>query len=266
MIKVTVWGETKTIAEWAADKRCKVSARILRQRLRGQKVAKKPIPLEDLLTEKVRQRNGHQTSAFGEFKSITDWAEDKRCLVSYNTLRERLAAGMDPEQAMTTLPHRRKPVRAWGETKSIARWLEDGRCGGATFNTIVARLQAGQKPEDAIRKPPRRRNNAGAELTAWGETKSIAEWVKDPRCKAPRKVIDSRLDLETWEVEKALSTPIGRRGPRGRLVEAWGESKTAAEWSRDKRCSVSYTMVLSRLRGGWPAEEAVSGEAGYVWP
>lgn len=35
-------------------------------------------------------------------------------------------------------------------------------------------------------------------------------------------------------------------------VEAFGEEKTIAEWSRDERCSVSYNVLRKRIYDGFP--------------
>lgn len=43
--------------------------------------------------------------AFGESKTVPEWAEDSRCIVSLGTLRARLRAGRPPEEAITA-PHR----------------------------------------------------------------------------------------------------------------------------------------------------------------
>lgn len=43
-----------------------------------------------------------------------------------------------------------------------------------------------------------------------------------------------------------------------RIVKAFGESKTLAEWSRDERCRVAYATLKRRLNGGWSATAAIS--------
>jgi hypothetical protein len=46
-------------------------------------------------------KNARYLLAFGERKSIKDWAADPRCKVSYQVLKVRTRRGMDPEAAMT---------------------------------------------------------------------------------------------------------------------------------------------------------------------
>lgn len=40
-------------------------------------------------------------TAFGESKTIKEWATDNRCMVSYDTLRDRLKKGVHPETALS---------------------------------------------------------------------------------------------------------------------------------------------------------------------
>lgn len=43
-------------------------------------------------------------------------------------------------------------------------------------------------------------------IVAWGESKSLAMWLNDPRCKIGRESLKTRLN-SGWNVEKALTTP-----------------------------------------------------------
>lgn len=59
-------------------------------------------------TQNRNRSNTTRVTAFGETKCVTEWAEDKRCVVRLGTLRGRIDRGEDPEQAITTLPKRRQ--------------------------------------------------------------------------------------------------------------------------------------------------------------
>lgn len=54
-------------------------------------------------------------------------------------------------------------------------------------------------------------------ITAWGETKVLSEWARDPRCVAHRRVVTSRL-VKGWEPEVAMSTTHKRNKPSKRRV------------------------------------------------
>ncbi len=45
-------------------------------------------------------------------------------------------------------------------------------------------------------------------LTAWGETKSLSEWLEDNRCAVSRSSLHRRIEAG-WEHEKVLSQPPG---------------------------------------------------------
>lgn len=41
-------------------------------------------------------------------------------------------------------------------------------------------------------------------------------------------------------------------------VTAFGETKTVMQWVRDDRCSVSYGVLIARVKNGWSHEECVT--------
>jgi hypothetical protein len=44
--------------------------------------------------------------------------------------------------------------------------------------------------------------------TAWGETKTVHEWMRDPRCVLKdRRLLRSRIVIRKWEPERAMTTP-----------------------------------------------------------
>jgi hypothetical protein len=94
-------------------------------------------------------------------------------------------------------------VTAFGETKCVGEWLEDPRCVIA-HSTLWNRLQRDWSPEAALSEPAGLRTRHL--VTAYGETKSLAEWVADPRCVATKTTLLRRLAVG-WRSEEALSTP-----------------------------------------------------------
>lgn len=60
-------------------------------------------------TKEEQQNNtrfNRMITAFGETKTASEWARDARCVVTRAALYERIHAGVAPEIAITTLPHR----------------------------------------------------------------------------------------------------------------------------------------------------------------
>lgn len=99
-------------------------------------------------------------TAFGETKGPTAWSRDPRCQVNLRALLNRLRAGWDPEEAITTTPlgrnHGPRPtrlVRAFGEVKGATAWSRH-TCCKVTLVTLIRRLDRGVPAEEAITTPP----------------------------------------------------------------------------------------------------------------
>jgi hypothetical protein len=116
--------------------------------------------------------------------------------------------------------HRRniQMVTAFDEAKYATQWAEDSRCI-VNFATLFWRLRKGWDPEKALTTPAR---VAGPDsscspgfleepLTAFGETKPVRDWLRDPRCVPQGETLRSRLHRLGWSAEEALTTPLHRR-------------------------------------------------------
>lgn len=86
---LTVWGETKSVVDWAEDVRCQVMLGTLRKRLREGWAA------EDAM--RTPRRVGHVLTAWGETKSLAEWTRDARAKGDRGTMRKRLQKGWAPE-------------------------------------------------------------------------------------------------------------------------------------------------------------------------
>lgn len=276
-LRFSGFGETKTATEWARDPRRAISVRTLHQRLSNGE------PLEEAMTRpafkfaETRQRTGELWKAFGEEKTVRQWTQDPRCQVNDRVLRHRLKKGMNPEEAIS------RPVsvyehfyEAFGETKSLKEWSQDSRCA-VRFGALCQRLMRSWSMEDALTTPPlskgcplppkemedkkpfARRLPQGndALFEAFGESKTLLDWVKDPRCKVPYLRLRARL-IKGWKIEDALSRvpAVGNRN-----VEALGESKSLYEWEKDPRCLVAQKTLRYRMLKGETLEEAMSRPA-----
>lgn len=56
-----------------------------------------------------------------------------------------------------------------------------------------------------------------------------------------------------------------RNTRQNRFLEAFGERKTFAEWSRDPRCTVDARRLGERMKAGWSAEEALLLPRSVSW-
>jgi hypothetical protein len=164
-------------------------------------------------TAKQQCRNTRRNlfvTAWGETKTLAEWIEDKRCKVGYGTARGRIVQrGVHPEKALSDPEPMLKEVllTAWGETKSITDWARDPRCKVGRTG-LQRRLQHGEKLEGALLDRPVSGNpRHGITVTAWGETKSLPEWIRDPRCVARYPTAFYRIVVLKMNAEEALSTP-----------------------------------------------------------
>lgn len=56
--------------------------------------------------------------AFGEQKSLTEWAADPRCMVSRKTIMKNLRRGWNPEKALTTFYSDEEPLKCFGRYRN----------------------------------------------------------------------------------------------------------------------------------------------------
>lgn len=99
-------------------------------------------------------------------------------------------------------------ITAFGETKGLSEWTKDPRCT-VGISGLSLRLRRGWKPEDAITRAPVTPGYGGEyhrNFTAFGETKSLAEWQRDPRCRVAKAALGYRLEHGA-SFEEALTTP-----------------------------------------------------------
>lgn len=96
-------------------------------------------------------------------------------------------------------------------------------------------------------------------LTAFGEQKTIADWVDDPRCVVTYHVLFDRIRHQGWAAEVAMTTLKGTVSSNHQLLTAFGESKSTAAWARDPRCVVSYAALIDRVAtGNWTDLAAIT--------
>jgi len=148
-------------------------------------------------------------TAFGETRTLVEWAHDSRCKVGAETLMSRIKLGWCMERALTA-PLYGKPqpgLAGFGEIKTKLEWADDPR-RVVPRTAFFDRLRQGWHVEEALVTP------LGSTLpthmvTAFGEIKRVSEWARDPRCVVSAPVLASRLD-KGWEPEKALTTQVIR--------------------------------------------------------
>lgn len=152
------FGETKCLFDWGDDPRCKVGIWTLRSRMdkehwQGRFEEAMTIKDDSKRASKVGKHT-KQLTAFGETKNITDWSKDKRCVVGFDRLRDRIAWGWEHKKAITTIQEDNKEIKltAFGESKSMTNWLKDERCV-VKRDALRDRYRKGWNHEDCITIP-----------------------------------------------------------------------------------------------------------------
>jgi hypothetical protein len=162
-------------------------------------------------------------AAFDENKTAADWLDDSRCVASPSAFYQRIAAGWETERAIVTPTgdYSSRILSAFGESKTWPEWLTDERCVVEKI-VLVSRINRGWDHEKAITTPPdgtrKGRPAPNAKLIeAWGESKTIREWLEDDRCTyKKRQQIWSRINKSGWTPERAMTelpTPGRPRKP-----------------------------------------------------
>jgi predicted DNA-binding protein (UPF0251 family) len=160
-------------------------------------------------------------------------------------------------------------AKEWAEFEPFRRWAI---AAGSRPGLWLTRIDASRDYSPANctwasrdevlrrREPPKHAPAARRPITALGETKALLAWARDPRCPVTAATIARRLN-HGWEAKSAITDPPQFPGLSGLVfteLRAFGQVKGPTEWARDKRCRVTLTGLLDRLRRGWPLEEAIT--------
>lgn len=101
-----------------------------------------------------------------------------------------------------------KLITAWGETKTISQWSDDERCS-VSQNVLSIRLRCDNRTnEEIISLPNNMPKKTTIYLTAFGETKSIKDWLNDSRCSVEYSTLFYRIKYSTnYTPEEMISLP-----------------------------------------------------------
>lgn len=96
-------------------------------------------------------------------------------------------------------------ITAFDETKGASAWARDPRCT-VRLMSLIARLKRRMPPEEAITLPRRNSGRTAKNLIQiFGESKGLASWAKDSRCKVSITTLQERLH-EGFSAEVAIKT------------------------------------------------------------
>jgi hypothetical protein len=95
---------------------------------------------------------------------------------------------------------------------------------------------------------------------AWADFNAFRAWARAAGYR-PGYWLRRRVSAAGYTPENCYWRPARRRRERRSTPTAWtawGETKSAAAWSRDRRCRVGYQLLMARVRlRGWPPQKAI---------
>lgn len=170
--------------EYTASQLCSRPESIVHPRLFRHRMKSEHWTVEEALTTPP-QRRVPPISAWGETKSVAEWARDPRCTVKEASLRSRLRRGMPPEEAIS------------------APRLERRAQGDIPPDTLRRRRQRGADLYAPLRQSPRNKLREGAILEAIeafeGESSPYLDLPEPPSKPTPAVV------LSAWSIHRRLS-------------------------------------------------------------
>ena len=123
----------------------------------------------------------------------------------YHRLREAILAGEIPPGAALEPAVLATGYKAGGEVicAALKRLVRDG----LTEDTASSDRRSGAGTLTS--KPPRCSGAQGARYySAFGVTRTLSQWVRDPRCRVNLGRLYYRIHNSGWSVEEALTTPL----------------------------------------------------------
>lgn len=104
--RLAINGETKSVLEWANDPRCKVDVTTIWYRLKNgwphaAAVLSPPHAPPPRQCRRTRGRPSLVVEAWGEKKTLAQWARDPRARVRTDVMKSRLDQGYTPEEAIS---------------------------------------------------------------------------------------------------------------------------------------------------------------------
>ena len=147
----------------------------------------------------------------GQFVAFRDWALANGWKKGLDIDRKDNSKGYSPDNCRfvsrkANLNNRRitKLLIAFGERKPFMEWLNDSRCV-VSEGALRKRIYTLKWPhEKALTTRPVDEKQF---ITAFGETKTVEAWSRDPRCQVGASSLRRRLFDLNWDAQKALETP-----------------------------------------------------------
>jgi hypothetical protein len=156
-------------------------------------------------------------SQWADYLEFRRWASKSGYRRGLQIDRRNTGGNYSPENCHWTSPKHQQRNRRnnrlvtyAGVTKTLADWADDPRCV-VPYKMLWERLQDGWDFDRALTQP-QRRDGGYRLIIAWGEEKSITEWLADPRCPGLKhQTLWQRINIG-WPPERAISMATRGRG------------------------------------------------------
>ncbi|MFK0120135.1 GntR family transcriptional regulator [Streptomyces sp. NPDC090994] len=140
--------------------------------------------------------------------------------------------------------------------KALRAMQEQGLLKLRNANTRIVSPSVAEMPPENLLRPPVRRKPGRAKLLAFGEQRSLAEWVRDPRCLVDHRVLYTRY-FYGWDLELAIQTPKTIRARRN-ANDVPKSPNGRALTGRDKATGLKNTIRTGAADGTYPPGHVIS--------
>lgn len=158
-----------------------------------------------------------------------------------------------------------KVCKEWHNFNNFYKWCISN---GARSDLFLDRIDnnGDYKPSNCrfiTRKENNNNKSNNTYLKAFGEEKTLSQWIDDKRCNVEYATLQKRLRLG-WDPEEAITAkPLSKRHYKPKKgikkYKAFGETKTLFQWAQDERCKPSYKMLWQRVEiHEWDIKEAIT--------
>jgi hypothetical protein len=195
---IIAFGEEKTLQEWGRDERCKSSPCLIRSRIVELGWGAEKAIVTPSMQKKSTRRKAMNNKQFISDRLYIIWKH------MYNRIYKKSSKGYKNYGGRGI-----KLCEEWLIPKNFYRWaLENGYDNNLSLNRIDN--DGDYCPKNCswatIKEQANNKRNT-VYTTAFGETKSILDWIEDNRCIIKNKrLIIERIRKLKWSPEKAMTT------------------------------------------------------------
>src|SRR5688572_5761763 len=256
---ITAFGETKSATVWAEDARCTVCAQGLLDRLNRGLAPEKAITMPrgaDRGATTIRRRPARRRRAARPI----DWEKVRDLYVEKGLDVSETALAMDVSYHGVL---RGLQMRGW-----MREPADQARPDRLRHGRLLHKVWTSMRERCTSRAHPQFEDVGGRGVRvcrAWGDFGAFHAWAMrsgyQPGLCLARA--DRGRDYTPGNCEWLTRAEMARRARRAIsstprwTIAAFGETKGPYAWSRDQRCSVSFSGLVDRLREGWKPEEAI---------